>query len=133
MPEVVGLTLVDAGGSGEVTAGGIGVVTAGGTGVVTGGGTGDVGIAVLGAKFGSMVDGGGVRRRESKPISVPADTPAPVSQSRELGNAVRSRRESPIVPAVALGVPRDVLGSGPVRGFATGRPTLIADESGVAG
>lgn len=112
-------------------AGGTGLVTAGGTGVVTAGGVGDVGRVEDGVKSGRIVDGGGVRRRESEPVSVVAGAPTPVSQSRELGNALRERNESPKVPAVASGVPSEVLGSGPVRGLATGGATLMAAESGV--
>jgi hypothetical protein len=115
---VDGVTVVVAGGTGLVTGAGTGLVTAGGTGVV--GKVGDT-------------EGGGVKRRESEPISVVAAVPVPVSQSRELGNELRERNESPKVPAVASGVPRDVLGNGPVRGLATGGATLMAAESGVVG
>jgi hypothetical protein len=121
MPEVEGVTRVGAGGTGEVTGGGTGVVIAGGV--------GDVGKVL--ERFGLIVDGGGVKRRESVPISVVALAPTPASQSRELGKELRERKESPNVPAVASGVPNEVRGCGPVTGFATGGATLIAAESGV--
>ena len=58
----------------------------------------------------------------------------PISQSRELGNVVRERSESEIEGGtVASGVPSEVRGSGPMRGFTTGGATLIAAVSGVVG